>query len=246
MNKNKSFMKYLFFAIFSILSFQLFSQELITFKADDGLEITAEIYEVDNNFPYILFFHQANASRGEYKETARKFLKLGYNCMVVDLRSGDEINYVSNETATRAKRQGISNSFLDAEKDIVAAMNYVWEKSPNPMVLVGSSYSASLVLKVAKGNDKVKAVVAFSPGEFLKPQYDVKKGLEGFDKPVLAFGSQREFKYIEEMFSGVDKSLKTVFSPKGGPGDHGAKSIWKSCPESKEYWWELNVFFKRL
>lgn len=232
---------------FLALSFStLFAQETITFNSADGLAITAEIYEAKAESPYILFFHQANASRGEYKESARKFLNLGYNCLVVDLRSGDEINYVPNETAALARREGKAMGFMDSEQDIIAAIDFAYEKSGKPVVLLGSSFSASLVLKVAKGNSKVKAVVAFSPGEFLKPYFNVQEGLSGFDKPVLAASSQREFKYMEEMFASVEKDKKTLFSPKNGPGDHGAKSLWKSCAQNQEYWFQLNIFFQRI
>lgn len=222
------------------------AQETITFKAEDGLLVTADLIEYDENYPYILFFHQAGSSRGEYKETARKFVKLGYNCLVVDLRSGDEINFVDNETAALAKKEGKSTGYLDSEQDIVAAINYIWNKKPIPMVLFGSSYSASLCLKVAKGNEKVKAVIAFSPGEYFAPLYDVKKGLDGFDKKVLVCSSQRENRYSEEMFADVDSSLKKLFSPKGGKGDHGAKALWRSCLQSQEYWLELSFFFQKL
>ena len=49
------------------------SQEKITFLAEDGLLITADLYEINPKKPYILLFHQAGYSRGEYKETTQKF-----------------------------------------------------------------------------------------------------------------------------------------------------------------------------
>jgi pimeloyl-ACP methyl ester carboxylesterase len=238
--------KLILISTFFLLSLVGFSQQTVTFEASDGLKVTADMYVVDKKFPFMIFFHQAGSSRGEYKEIARKFFKLGYNGLVVDLRVGDEAQYVGNETAVEAKRSGKEVSFMDAEKDVIAALDFAWGKNHLPVVLVGSSYSASLCLKVAKGNDKVKAVVAFSPGEYFGDDYNVKEGLAGFDKRVIALCSQREKTYVEDMFADVDTKLKTVFSPKEGPGAHGAKALWDECGEKREYMWNLNLFFKTV
>ena len=45
-------------------------KETITFKAEDGLEITADVYiQYELTKPFIILFHQAGWSRGEYLET---------------------------------------------------------------------------------------------------------------------------------------------------------------------------------
>ncbi|MBU0764256.1 MAG: dienelactone hydrolase family protein [Bacteroidetes bacterium] len=238
--------KILIAAVFFVPGIFSFCQELVTFEASDGLTVSADLYEGDKDNPYILFFHQARSSRGEYRESAWKFKNLGYNGLAVDLRSGEDCNYISNETASEAKRKGLPATYLDAEKDILAAIEYAWSKTNKPVVLFGSSYSASLCLKLAKGNDKIKAVVAFSPGEYFQPDLTMKDELNGLDKPVMVASSQREFTYVEEMLGFVDDKYKKLFSPKGGPGDHGAKALWSSCPVNREYWLELNLFFKKL
>ena len=106
----------------------LFSQERVYFYAPDSLKISAFLYayndDPDNNKPYILLFHQANYSKGEYKETAPKLVKLGFNCLAVDLRSGGEVNYESNETASRAQAQGLPTRYVNAEQDVRAAIEY--------------------------------------------------------------------------------------------------------------------------
>ena len=55
-----------------------FSQETVTFFSSDSLEITADFYEAKAEFPYVLLFHQAGSSRGEYRDVAKRFQKLGY------------------------------------------------------------------------------------------------------------------------------------------------------------------------
>lgn len=229
-----------------LASLTLSGQDKVTFETSDGLTVTASLYEVDESYPYIVLFHQAGYSKGEYKTTAVKLLKLGYNCIAVDLRSGGSVNYVPNETATLAAEKGLPTSYLDAEKDMLAAIDYVYKKSNKPMVLFGSSYSASLALKVAKGNYRVKAVIAFSPGEYFNNELVIKDLLSGYDKPVFVASSQREHTYMTDLLSPIPDNLKTVFKPNDGQGEHGSKSLWSSCPSSKEYWLALLLFFKTI
>ncbi len=141
------------------------AQQTVNYKSSDGLDITADLYLQDKSYPFILLFHQANFSRGEYLETAPRFVKIGYNCLVVDLRSGKEVNYIQNETAKKAIELKLPTGYLDAEKDIIASINYIKQYTKDKIILAGSSYSASLVLLIAKHNPMVSAVLAFSPGE---------------------------------------------------------------------------------
>ncbi|PKP23145.1 MAG: hypothetical protein CVU05_00660 [Bacteroidetes bacterium HGW-Bacteroidetes-21] len=231
--------------ILSSVSFS-FSQDKVTFKSADSLTIYANLYEIDENAPYILLFHQAGYSKGEYKASAIKLLKLGYNCLAVDLRSGEGVNFVQNETAKEAKEKGLPTDYLDAEQDIVAAIDYAYKISGKPVVLFGSSYSASLCLKNARSNDKVKAVVAFSPGEYFQPKLILKDFLTGFDKPVFVACSQREYTYMTDLLAGIPDNKKSVFKPQDGPGEHGSKALWKENPSSNEYWLALLLFFKTI
>ena len=84
--------------LLSLMSLQG-TKEKVSFPSEDGIEITADKYLVNEEYPYILLFHQAGSSRGEFRDVAEKFLKLRYNCLAVDLRSGDNANFVNNETA---------------------------------------------------------------------------------------------------------------------------------------------------
>ena len=81
------------------------AQETITFPSNDGLEISADVYIADPNkdTAFIVLFHQAGWSRGEYLEIAPKLNALGFNVMAVDQRSGGAINDVNNESTQRAE-----------------------------------------------------------------------------------------------------------------------------------------------
>ena len=58
------------------------SKKKIEFSSEDGLKITADLYMVHSEEkPFIVLFHQAGWSRGEYLEIAPKLNKIGFNCM---------------------------------------------------------------------------------------------------------------------------------------------------------------------
>jgi pimeloyl-ACP methyl ester carboxylesterase len=221
-------------------------QKKVTFTSSDNLTVTADLYLKNKDLPFILLFHQGNYSRGEYKEIAPKLLNLNYNCLSVDLRSGGNVNFVENETSLDAISKKISHSMLDARTDIQAAIQYASAYNNYPVVLFGSSYSASLSLMVANKNPRVKAVVAFSPGEFFRPVVLVSDALTGFDKKAFIAATHAENNYLGKMLSEIPDPQKTVFTPKNSPGMSGAKALWESSADHAEYWLALLMFFKEL
>ncbi|NOZ47531.1 MAG: alpha/beta hydrolase [Chlorobi bacterium] len=231
---------------FAFLTNNIIGQETITFKAKDGLTVTADLYMNNPDFRYAVLFHQAGYSRGEYKETQNIFSKIGYNCLAVDLRSGKEVNFVQNETAMLAEEKGLPTTYLDAEPDMIAAIDYAYEKSQKPVIIVGSSYSASLVLKVAKNNPKVLAVVSFSPGEYFGSDFSVKNYLSGFDKPVFITATQREFPSVLDMVSNIPSDKKTLFKPgKDKKGIHGSRILWNTSDSYKDVRFDLLRFLTK-
>jgi len=240
-------MRNLLFILFFVFYNNLLSaQEKVSFQAEDGLQVTADLYQVNPERPYVILLHQAGYSRGEYKNTARKIVKFGYNCLAVDLRSGGEVNYIQNHTALVAVQKGYSTDYLSSLKDIEASIKWVKKRSDKPVVLFGSSFSASLSLLLAKDNPDIDAVIAFSPGEFFEPEINIKAEIKDLKKPVFVAASKREEPYIKEMFRFVPSTNKTIFAPEKGPGEHGSKSLWNSNPTSKEYWLALTMFFSKI
>ncbi len=238
-------MRFVFIFIFSLLFFVSEAQEKVTFAASDGLQITADLYESNKDKPYILLFHQAGYSRGEYKQIAEKIIKFGYNCLAVDLRAGGEVNYIQNHTALLAIQQGYPADYLSSKQDILAAIKWVKERSEEPVILFGSSFSASLCLLIAKDNSDVKAVIAFSPGEFFEPALTIQTELSNLNKPVFAASSKRENSYVNKVLKSISSENKTIFTPEKG-GEHGSKSLWKSNPNNQEYWLALTMFFSKI
>jgi dienelactone hydrolase len=221
------------------------AQQKITFLSSDGLPITADLYVQDKGNPYIILFHQANFSRGEYSETAPRLMKLGYNCLAVDLRSGKEVNYVQNETAAAARTKHLGTEYLDAEKDMVAAIDYIKNITKERIILFGSSYSASLTLKIAKNNPSVLAVIAFSPGEYFGT-LKIKKNIDHLDKPVFIGATTSEQPFIKDMVSGINPNFVSWFVPSKSKGVHGSRALWAASPENEDCWLALLQFFKKL
>ncbi len=228
--------------VFAILnSSSASAQKTISFFSKDGILITADLYLINDTLPYMILCHQAGSSRGEYLETAARFGKFGYNCIAIDMRSGGEMNGIKNETTINAKAKGRSTTHLDAAQDITAAIDYAFDLSKKKVVLVGSSYSASLVMKIAVDNNDVKAVIAFSPGEYLGAKYSVKDTIKALTKPLFVTSSKEESEKVEELIKDVASKKKQEFTP-SKPGAHGSKALWKETPNYQEYWLALMMF----
>ena len=230
--------------LLSLLSLQG-TKEKVSFHSEDGIEITADKYLVNEEYPYILLFHQAGSSRGEFRDIAEKFLKLRYNCLAVDLRSGDNANFVNNETASRARGAGKSVNFLDAKVDMAAAIDYAFDLNSKEMILLGSSYSASLALLEGLNHPKVGAVIAFSPGEYFGKDLRLEDSLKICSKPLFVAVTQREQPYVQQMLTAFSEDDYTLFQP-DTLGVHGARALWDDNPTKDEYWLALLMFINNL
>ena len=229
-----------------LMTVQFSSAQLkLTFPSKDGLMITADWYPVSSNFPVILLCHQNRFSRGEYNETALRLNKLGFNCLAVDQRVGDEVNGIKNETAEAAKLKNMIPKFIDAEQDIVAAVDYLFEKYHRAITIFGSSYSAALALKIATENNKVSSVIAFSPGEYFDDNNYISSHIQSLNKPLFATSSLAEADSVTELLKDVNSRIKIQYIP-ASKGDHGSKVLWSESPYNHEYWIALMSFLSRI
>jgi pimeloyl-ACP methyl ester carboxylesterase len=222
-------------------SFSLQAQTTITFLSKDSVTITADLYIINDTLPYMVLCHQADYSRGEYKETATKFTRFKYNCIALDARSGNKVNGVINQTALSAKEKNKPTSYLDAEQDIISAIDYAYKQSNKKVMIVGSSYSASLALKIGTVNDKVNAVIAFSPGEYFGDKLNLKNTIASFDKPLFVTSSKEEAQAVSVLIKDIKSQKKQQFIPQKN-GVHGSKALWKKNPDFLEYWEALAMF----
>jgi len=221
----------------------------ISFKSTDGLLITADSYTPHNSSttPLIVLFHQAGSSRGEYNEIAPRLNKLGFNCIAVDLRSGEYSRGKDNETAIRAANAGLPTSYADALPDIIAALNYADTHYSNSKIIAwGSSYSAALALKVAGDQPElVDAVISFSPGEYFshvgKSKTWIRDSAKNIKAATFITSSKNEAGSWAAIYDVINTSSKQSFIPKTA-GKHGSKALWKKYADSQDYWDAVTEF----
>lgn len=230
----------------SAVFFPAKAQTIVSFRASDGLMVTADKYFVHDSLQWILMFHQPASSRGEFREIAPKLTRLGYNGLAVDLRHGKESNFVTNETNQTAQGNNYSVSMKDACKDIEAAISWVTGRSEMPFILFGSSFSASLAMIMAKKDPLPNAVIAFSPGEFFGHPGIVENAVRNLDVPVFIAATKQEFPYVTELSSGINLENKIIFTPSENMGTHGARALWESEEGNQEYWLGLLMFLNRI
>lgn len=237
-----------FFTLIITLSYLLtYAQETIEYPSKDGLQITADYYENVNSDTFILLFHQAGWSRGEYKETAPKLNTLGYACLAIDQRSGGAVNNITNETNKRAKKAGKETAFIDAYQDIEVTVAYVKETyKPKKIIIWGSSYSSSLVLKYAGDNpSSIDAALSFSPGEYFGKDNFIKNSASKIKVPTFITSAQNEKNSWAAIHNAIPTTTKTSYLPKT-KGNHGSRALWSSFNDSDGYWTAVKDFLKNI
>ena len=223
--------------------------ETISFKSADDLLITADRYTPHdpNTTPLIVLFHQAGSSRGEYNEIAPRLNELGFNCIAVDLRSGEYSRGKDNETAIRAGKQNLPTSYADALPDIIAALNYARKNYANSKIIAwGSSYSASLALKVAGDHPElIDGVMAFSPGEYFshigKSKTWIRDSAKNIKAPTFITSAKSEAADWAPIFDVIETANRQNFIPETA-GKHGSKALWKKYDDSAAYWKAVTDF----
>lgn len=220
--------------------------ETVTFPSADGLLVTAENYPVDASRGHLVLCHRSHFNRGEYRETAPSLNEAGFSCLAIDQRSGMKVMGVTNETYARAKQGKLATGYLAAKPDVEAAVDYCYRLNQDqPIVLVGSSYSASLALLVATENaDQVRAVVAFSPGEYFKG-IDLAEAISALAVPAFVTSAKKEADDVAKLLRNVGPDVVMQYRPKV-EGAHGARVLWKRTPGSKGYWQALREFLDQV
>jgi dienelactone hydrolase len=219
---------------------------------NNGVQVTVDCYKpIISPKGVFVMYHQAGSSRGEYTEIAQKLARQAYICYAVDLRSGKAINDIENETYKAAKLLMKSTSYLDAYQDMETAMKNILrlENDTIPFFIMGSSYSASLSIRLAATMDipNLKAVLLFSPGEYFSnlngDDHYVQSFLKGLNKPIWVTSARAEASRVTDLFSG--KGNVVQFIPEEA-GHHGAKALWSTFLSSEEYWQSMDSFYNSL
>lgn len=238
-------MRIILLSFFCLLSYSLsFGQtkpyQQVTFQSEDGLMLTADLYMPHaKTAPFILLFHQAGWSRGEYREIAPKLNAMGFNCLALDQRSGGEINDVKNESYALAREQGKKTRYRDAKPDLEAAITRAKKYyATGTFIIWGSSYSSTLVLQIMGEQPEIAdAALSFAPGTYFPIQ------AENISRPVFITSAKNEKENWWSTYEKITSEGKTFFLPETA-GNHGSRALWSKFPDSGAYWKAVRAFLK--
>jgi len=181
------------------------AQEPIRFETADGVTLYGELYRAAHaDAPVILLFHQGAGSSEEYTNIAPRLVGAGYHAIAVDQRRGGDLFGRDNRTV-RGRPEGPEPTYCDVYPDLEAALGQVDALGlTGPVVAWGSSYSATLIFRLALEHpDRIAAVLAFSPaaGEPMG-ECQPEPWAERVRQPILVGRPDRELQvdWISEQF----------------------------------------------
>ncbi|RUL77623.1 alpha/beta hydrolase [Dyella choica] len=214
----------------------------VSFKASDGVVIHGRYYRAASPRALIVLFHQAGSSKDEYKTIAPKLAAAGYSALAIDQRSGGEL-FGPNQTV---QALGHSADYLDAKPDLEAALSFARQQKL-PIILWGSSYSASLTVVVASEHvNEVSAIAVFSPGEYFDASPSmIRSAAAKVTVPfyVTSANDAREIAAAKAILAASPSKLKVQYVPTTG-GVHGSSTLIASRdPQGAEDNWKAILGF---
>lgn len=196
--------------------------EPVSFAAKDGVKIYGDLRRAEGQSRgTIILFHMAGSNKSEYAPLAPVLNKAGFSTLAIDQRSGGNLWGDVNRTAANA--QGGSD-FADAIPDLDAAIAYGSAQRTGPIAVWGSSYSSALVFVVAARHPEVKALLAFSPAEYIRG-YSIAK--EATKLSILVFitsaPDDSEISSAKALAKMVPDNRAVQYVPKSGV--HGSSTL---------------------
>lgn len=225
---------------------RMIARQTVVIGTSDGKKIFADHVPVAHARATIVLFHQAESSAQEYAEIAARLNAMGYSTLAVDQRSGGRM-YGANRTVEQYGSSG--ENYVAALPDLVAALNWA-RLQGQPVILWGSSYSASLVLKAAAENPTlVAAVLSFSPGEYFEDKNFVRQAAAKVAVPVFVTqaSTAEEVAEAKPIFDALPSNDKMFFEPKT-QGVHGSSTLRadRNPKGAAENWQAVTAFLDGL
>ena len=125
-----------------------------------------------------------------------------------------------------------------------SAVKYAKSRYPKAKIVIwGSSYSASLAIKLAGDNPKlINGVLAFSPGEYFdKSKTYIRDSAKNVKCPIFVTSASKEAEAWKNIFLAIPSQSKHSFLPKT-KGNHGSCALWNKFKDSKDYWQGVSKF----
>lgn len=231
------------------------AQAGMTYKASDGEPIHATWQRADtpaeasvkrssNAKAVALLFHQANGNRHEYDAIAPRLNAMGFDTLAVDQRSGGSLFDHTNQTVAA---RGSSASYTQAYADLKGALTWAQTQGYSTIIAVGSSYSASLTLRLAaQYGDKLTAVAVFSPGEYFDDKHVVRQAVSRLHIPTYITTDPNEEARVDEVMDNAHSGVITRYRP--AHGVHGASTLdsARDPDGAKANWASFSAFMSRF
>ncbi len=247
--KNRTIFLSVVFFVSILFSTTLSSQDenfkTVTVTGKDSIALTADVYSIGNKAaPTILLFHQYKSSRGEYREIAPILNDMGFNAIAFDTRSGgpdpwNNVENITTKTYARARRD-----YLSVYPELETALDFAVKEGYNGKIIVwGSSFSASLVLKLAAEHpDKIAGVLSFSPGEYMKNNEGIVSKWAGEIKEIPVFIScgANENDNVKPIYEELRTEDKVFYLP--AVGKHGSSIL----VDDSRNWKQVKEFLKKF
>ena len=241
--------RFLFAAALAMVPASTQAADAISFMARDHVQVFGDYYSAGSQAkPLILLFHQASSNRGEYATIGSTLATLGFNALAIDQRSGGNTWGQTNDTV---KHLGKSTDYGEALLDLEAALQ--WAKSSDqtgPIIVWGSSYSAALVFLLAVNHRReIKAILAFSPGEYLRGSSTVRKAAAQVSIPIFVTSAKdpKEIAVAKSILDASPSAEKTQFVPQIA-GVHGSSTLREDQnPDgAQENWAAVKQFLRKF
>ena len=169
-----------------------------------------------------------------YIEDIKPLLRINDNIV------GNEKNMYFTNVQTIYKTNSESLDWINSEKE---NKQQIFENSKAKIIIWGSSYSASLAIKLGGDNPTlINGVLAFSPGEYFdRSKTYIRDSAKKVKCPVFITSASKEAKAWKNIFLAIPSQSKHSFLPKT-KGNHGSRALWNEFNDSKDYWQAVNKF----
>ncbi len=215
----------------------------VQFKAEDGTKGFGDLYKGPvGTKSVVLMFHQAGSSAGEYLAIAPRVSKLGFDCLAIDQRSGGVMFGLNWSIKEHPGPQTYEGAYLDVE----GALDWAKTQGYSKIIVWGSSYSASLALRLVAEHPEIRGVLSFSPGEYFD-QKDVVARWAALDRipTLMAFTEDEAGSGGQELFKKLLPSSKNVIISFPG-GVHGSSTLLAHHSGTEQYWMSVEAFLVGL
>jgi alpha-beta hydrolase superfamily lysophospholipase len=215
----------------------------LSLRAEDGVEVTGELRKTaPPKRGTVLLFHQAGTNFAEYAPIAPRLVTVGFDTLAIDQRSGGTAYGRRNETVARI---GHDPGYGAALPDLEATFAYARkDNAGDPILLWGSSYSASFVFLLAAAHPgEVAALLAFSPGEYISGT-SIRAAAAKVTCPVFVTSASNpeEESAAAAIFGAVTAKLKRQYRPQNGV--HGSATLRADRnPAGAEANWQAVIAF---